>query len=230
MNVSTRHLTYAGVGLVCLAGCINQTGDAGDAPFVAAKAIAVADLIGGAGGFGGMAMTGYSDHTPLSMGFVDADDLADPDDTMSVLLTNESTQEATFHLTYFASSLGFEEQTMDVVVGAGEETTVEIPCAEIVGMGSLTMPGAMGCHLADGIEVENTLAVPVFLGMDFACGTVLQFVLTPDADDLDADDDVEELILLSDGMLGHMQSGGPTGHTHRMGGMMGGMMFGHMGG
>jgi len=41
--------------------------------------------------------------------------------------------------------------------------------------------------------------------------------------------DAEELILVSDGTLGHMQSSGPTGHTHRIGGMMGGMMFGHMG-
>ena len=230
MIVSTRHMTYAGIGLAWLAGCINQAGDAGDAPFVAAKAIAVADLIGGAGGFGGMAMTGYSDHAPLSMGFLDADDLADPDDTMSVLLTNESTQEATFHLTYFAGSIDFEEQTMDVTVPAGDETTVEIPCSEIVGMGPLTVPGGVGCTLASGEEIDNLMAVPVFLGMDFFCGTVRQFVLTADADDLDGDEDTGELILLSDGMLGHMQSGGPTGHTHRMGGMMGGMMFGHMGG
>ena len=119
---------------------------------------------------------------------------------------------------------------MDVTVPAGDESTVEIPCSVTVGMGPLTVPGGVGCTLASGEEIDNLMAVPVFLGMDFFCGTVRQFVLTADADDLDGDEDTEELILVSDEMLGHMQSGGPTGHTHRTGGMMGGMMFGHMGG
>jgi hypothetical protein len=55
-------------------------------------------------------------------------------------------------------------------------------------------------------------------------------ILIPNGNDLDDDGDTEELILLSDGVLGHMQSSGPTGHTHRTWGMTGGMMFGHMGG
>ena len=230
MNVPTRYATAVAVGAFGLAGCTNQAVNTGDASIVAAKAIAVADLVGGTAGYGGMSMTGYVDHAPLHMGFIDAGDLAASGETMSVRLRNESDQEATFHLTYFASSIDFEEQTMDVVVAAGEETTVEIPCSEIVGMGPLNTPGGIGCTLFSGQEIDNLMAVPVFLGMDFLCGTVRQFVLTPDVNDLDDDGDVEELILLSDGMLGHMQSGGPTGHTHRMGGMMGGMMFGHMGG
>lgn len=230
MTVPIRQTTAMVLGVLVFAGCTTQSPVSGDAPLVAAKAVAVADWIGGDNGYGGINMMGYADHAPSFMGFVDSADLADPEATLSVLLRNDSTQEATFHLTYFASSDGLEEQTRDVVVAAGEETTEEIPCAEIVGMGPLTMPGAMGCHLAGGIEVENTLSVPVFLGMDFACGATLEFVLAPDLDDLDGDGDSEELILLSDGMLGHMQSGGPLGHTHRTEGMMGGMMFGHMGG
>jgi hypothetical protein len=68
------------------------------------------------------------------------------------------------------------------------------------------------------------MAIPIFLGMDFACSETREFVLTPDTMDLDFDDDVDELIVLSDGFVGHMGFGGPLGHSHR-GGMMGSQMM-----
>ena len=224
--------TVVALGLPLASGCGGSsellTGDAGLAPLVATKAVAVAEQIGGVNGFGGTMMNRYADHAPRYMGFVYADDLAAQDEPVNVLLHNDSGSEATFHLTYVASYLGLEEQIQDVVVPAGDEATVAIPCAEIIGLGPLEIPGAMGCHLnTDGQEIDNLAAVPVFLGMDYLCGDTVEFRLTADVDDVDRDGDTEELIALSDGLLGHMRNGGPMGHTHRMGMM--GMMFGHMG-
>jgi hypothetical protein len=214
--------------VVLVAGCGGEWGgDVGLVQSVASKAADVAGQIGGDEGYGGTVMTGYYNHTPLMMGFVTPDDLAAADATLTILLRNDSLEEATFHLTYFASHMDLEEQSQDVVVAAGQEVEIELPCAEIVGMGALEMPGAMGCHLAGGLEIDNTMAVPIFLSMDFACGEQTIFVLTADTDDLDGDGDTEELILLSDGLVGHMHLGGPFGHSHH-GGMMGhgGMMSG----
>jgi hypothetical protein len=214
-------MVFAVVGLA--AGCEGQLGgDAGLVQSVVSKATDIAAQIGRPDGYGGSAMAGYYDHTPRMMGFVDSDDLATEDASLTIVLRNESAEEATFHLAYFASHMGLDEQSEEVVVAAGQEVEIELPCSEIVGMGSLNMPGGVGCHLAGGVEIDNTMAVPIFLGMDFACGEKQkwEFVLTPDADDLDEDGDIEELILLSDGFVGHMQIGGPFGHSHR-GGMMG---------
>ena len=213
-----------------LGGCIRLGGvEDPDVSAAAARAVDVAALIGGAGGFGGALMIGYLDHAPRHMGFIDLADLADPDATLAVTLHNESAEDATFALTYFAHHLNSDDQTQDVAVPAGQEVTVEIPCAEIAGLGPIAQPGGVGCRLANGLEVDNLLAVPVFLGMDFSCGGTRDFTLTPDVDDLDGDGDVSELILVSDGLLGHMQFGGPLGHFHGTGAtgphMMGGMMF-----
>ncbi len=216
-----RGMVFAVVALA--AGCGAQPGeDAGLVLSVASKATDIATQIGVPDGYGGPAMAGYYDHTATMMGFVDSDDLAAEDAALTIVVRNESAEEATFHVTYLASHLGLEEQSEEVVVAAGHEVEIELPCSEIVGMGSLDMPGGVGCHLANGVEIDNRMAVPIFLGMDFACDENQkgEFVLTPDTDDLDEDGDVEELILLSDGFVGHMQLGGPFGHSHR-GGMMG---------
>jgi hypothetical protein len=122
--------------------------------------------------------------------------------------------------------LSLDDQLSDVAVPADSETTLDIPCSEIVGLGDLYMPGAMGCHLEDGDEVGNTFAVPMFFGLDFACGDTFNFTLTADADDLDQDGDIDEPVLLSDGFLMHLEDGGPMGHQHGSGG---GMMGTHMG-
>jgi len=122
--------------------------------------------------------------------------------------------------------MGLDEQTEDADVPAGDETTIEIPCAEVIGMGSLETPDAAACHLADGQAVDNAMSVPAFLGLDYRCGQVYQFMLAPDADDLDGDGDTEELIMQSDAIRMHALDGGPTGHMH---GGDSGMMGPHMG-
>jgi hypothetical protein len=194
------------------------------APLVSAKALDVAGTIGGIDGYGGTMMNGYVDHADQQLRFFDATDLADPDSHISVTLQNLSDEACTFHLTYFASYIGLDEQVQLVEVPPGEETTVELSCSEILGMGSLESPGAVGCHLAGGLELGNTLAVPGFLGLDYTCGTDYDFAVTPDENDIDGDGDTEELILLSEGMEAHMLLGGPMYHWHN-----GGMMHGGMG-
>jgi hypothetical protein len=117
--------------------------------------------------------------------------------------------------------MGVEDQMMDVEVPAGEEVTFEIPCSDIAGIGPVNEPG---CRLADGEAVDYMMAVPGFLGQDFTCDGVYEYVLTPDVDDLDGD--TEELIIISDAMEFHMTSGGPTGHMHGNGS---GIMGSHIG-
>jgi len=221
-----RGMVFA-VAAIAAGGCgVPSGGGAELVQSVVSKATDIATQIGGPAGYGGSAMAGYYDHTPRMMGFVDSDDLAGEGATLTIVLRNESTEEATFHLAYFASYRGSDQQSEEVVVAAGQEVEVELPCSEIVGMGSLNMPGSVGCHLAGGVEIDNSMAVPIFLGMDFACdeNQRWEFVLTPDTEDLDLDADVEELILLSDGFVGHMQFGGPLGHSHR-GSLMGSHMM-----
>lgn len=218
-------------GLIPLAaGCTNApgipNGGAELAPLVSAKATTVAEQIGGPLGFGGMVMNGYLDHAPTSMGFRDANDLADPNAGMTIRLQNDAAQAATCHARFVASFEGLDEQEMDIEVPANGEATVNIPCSEIVGMGSLETPGAAACHFADGQAVDNLMAVPGFLGLDHQCGQMHQFMLTLDVDDLDGDGDTEELIMLSQGMQTHMLDGGPLGHQH---GDEPGMMGPHMG-
>ena len=195
----------------------------------AAKAVDVAGLVGGADGFGGEQMDGYIGHSPSQMGFHGQSDLASPTGGMMVRVRNESEQDGTFQLTYFASHMGLDDQMMEVEVAQGDEVVVDLPCAEIVGMGSLDTPGSVGCFLESGQEIDNLMAVPGFLGLDYECGAAHEFVLTPDVDDLDGDGDTEELIILSDAMQTHMTDGGPTGHMHGDG-TGAGMMGSHMGG
>ena len=193
---------------------------------VAAKANTVAEFVGGQDGYGGTVMTGYADHAPGQMGFRSASDLALDSGTMMMRLHNQSEEDCTFDMSYVASHMGLDEQMMAVEVAAGETATVEIPCAEMIGMGSLEVPGSRACLLADGEEVDNRMAVPGFLGLDFECGDTYEHFLMPDVDDLDGDGDTEELIIVSDAMEFHMMNGGPTGHGHGDGP---GMMGSHMG-
>ena len=223
----------SGFALVCaftsFPGCIDvgspdATGEL--VSLVDAKAVAVAEQVGGSGGFGGTMMDGYFNHAMQQIRFDDPNDLADSNATMIVTIQNGSTQACTFHVAYLASPIGVDEQTEDADVPAGEETTIEIPCSELIGMGSLETPGVAACHLADGQAVDNVMSVPAFLGLDYQCGQVYQFMLTPDVDDLDNDGDTEELIMQSDALRMHALDGGPTGHGHGNGQ---GMMGGHMG-
>jgi len=214
------------VGLILMAGCgmgfpfLNVLGVTGDAlpsgltGQVASKAISVADQIGDQGGFGGLFMNGYESHMMPHMGFHGLADLADPDGGVSIKLSNDSDEDCTFIVTYFASHLSLEEQTSEVAVPAGQEITTVLPCSEIVGLGPLEQPGGLGCRLADGEEISNTMAVPGFLGTDYDCNMIFHFSLVHDVDDLDGDGDTEELVLLSDALLNHMTSFGPFGHMH----------------
>jgi hypothetical protein len=217
-------LTAAGVW-----GCASNPDDLDDAsrlPAVSTKATQVAEQIGGPSGFGGADMEGYLAHGPTMMGFVDFTDLASSNALMYVHCVNDTGEDATFHMTFFASHMGLADQFEDIDVAAGSAVDVQLPCAEIVGFGSLDTPGAVGCHLASGDEVDNRFAVPGFLNLDFACGDTYECTLTADVDDLDGDGDTTEMILITDGMETHTEDGGPTGHRHGMGM---GMMGSHMG-
>ncbi len=211
----------------CSAGVVPSGAEnSGSASEVAAKAINVAANVGGESGYGGTMMNGYSEHMPENIGFDSRGDLASSGLGMTVHLSNQSQTEGTFHLNYFASHMGFDELSEDVIVAAGEDMTVSLPCVEIIGLGPLDEPGQAGCHLADGEAIPNTMAVPGFLGQDFECGQVYECILSPDVDDLDGDGDTEELIIISDAMEFHMTDGGPTGHMH---GNTAAMMGPHMG-
>ncbi len=218
------------VALAFVPGCVNgvipSTDNDPTVQAVATKANSVASSVGGQDGYGGALMMGYADHMPEQMGFTSRGDLAGHGDMMTISLRNEADQVGTFHLSYFASHMGFVDEMMDVEVPAGDETTLEIPCSEIVGMGPLHEPGAAGCHLDDGEAVDNMMAVPGFLGQDFTCGGTYACVLTQDVDDLDGDGDTEELVVVSNAMDLHMMNGGPMGHAHGGGP---GMMGSHMG-
>jgi len=194
---------------------------------VDAKAAAVAGQVGGVGGFGGTMMDGYFEHAEQQIHFESVDDLADPNGTMMISAQNGSTQPCTVHIAYVTSPIGLDEQTEDADVAAGEEITIEIPCAEMVGMGALETTGVAACHLADGQAVDNVMSVPGFLGLDYQCGPIYAFILTPDTDDLDGDGDTEELIMQSEAMRLHAFDGGPMGHMHGNGR---GMMGPHLGG
>lgn len=214
-------------GIACMViPSLPGTGDDATVAAVAAKAVNVANHIGGAQGYGGTLMTGYPDHMPSNMGFIHADDLARSGGSTLVGFRNDSNFDCTFQLNYFASHMGFEEFSANIDVPADENVTFDIPCAEIIGLGSLETPGVTGCSLADGQTISNTMAVPAFLGTDYFCGGGHHFRLAPDTDDLDGDGDTEELILTSDALLGHMGSGGPMEHNHGdgIGGHFGGGM------
>lgn len=227
MGFFTRELLIA-VGVASLAaGCTNIAGlpgtDAALVPLVSSKAATVAEQVGGAQGFGGMMMNGYFDHAPMNMGFIDANDLADPNSGMTVRVQNDAGLPCTCFMRYVASFEGVNEQGREVEIPANGEIDVDIPCSEIVGMGPLETPGGVACRFADGEAIPNTMSVPGFLGLDYQCGEMHRFMLTPDVNDLDGDGDTAELIMLSRGMQTHMLDGGPMGHQHGDGGGMMGM-------
>lgn len=191
---------------------IPTSGGSDLAAIVAAKATEVASRIGGATGFGGTRMDGYMQQTMPHMGFNSQADLAAPGSMMTVTLHNQVSQDCTFHLTYFSSQDPSADQTKDVAVPAGGDTTVQIPCSEIIGAGPLDTPGGLGCVLADGQQVSNIMTVPGFMGMDYVCGATYHMYLTPDTDDVNGDGDTNALVLMSEAMQTHMQSGGMMGN------------------
>jgi hypothetical protein len=213
--------------LAAIVGCqtsVTPDGDSDPATVeeVALKAQNVASNVGGENGFGGNLMDGYGGHMPGNMGFNSQNDLAAEASNVIVRMHNASEMNATFHLSYFASHMGVNEQSLDVSVPAGQNVDVEIPCAEIVGFGPLDTPGRPGCLFANGDSVDNTLAVPGFLTQDFVCNGTYLCKLTLDTDDLDGDGDREEFVMVSDAMTLHMMNGGPGGHHHGSGpGMIG---------
>lgn len=112
--------------------------------------------------------------------------------------------------------MGIDEQVLEVDVPAGGEVAIELPCSEIIGLGSLTVVGDVAVQLADGTEFENTMCVPAFLGSDYLCESAYHCFLTTDIDDLDADGDTEELIVTTEALDFHTGPGGMGGHGHMM--------------
>jgi hypothetical protein len=182
-------------------------------------------------------MMGFAGHMSDHMGFHSDAYLGDPDGDLLVQLTNGSGFPCTFHLAYVQSTVGLDEQSDDVVVQPGETIQVQMPCAEIMGVGSLTNVGAVAVNLPDGNTFDNRYCVPGFLNSDYTCGGTFGCVLAPDTNDVDQDGDTEELIVLTSGMQSHMGSGGMGQHmwdyddtSHgMMGGQNGPMMGGYTG-
>lgn len=224
------------IGVVLCSGCLalcacttgglwsllNLTGPTGLSTDIGSKAEAIGRQMGGPGGFGGQMMDGYVGHMPQHMGIHNDSNLVGSGTSMIVGLSNESSQDCVFHLSYVTSQMGASEQSMDVSVPAGMDVTIQIPCSEIVGMGPMEKPGQPGCHLADGQPVSNMMSAPGFVGMNYSCGGEYMFQLMADANDLDGDGDHQELIIMSQAMVQFMQRGFPTGMGSMMGGMMGG--------
>lgn len=170
------------------------------------KVDAVTSHIGGPTGFGGTNMTNYLVGMPEHMGFTTDASLADPNGHVNVHLVNGSNAACTVHLTYFDSNLGNSEQTQDVPVPANGDATVQIPCSEIIGTGSLETPGTAACRLANGSDISNMMALPAFLGTDYTCGSTYQMTVTPDVNNLMGTGNTSQLIMTSGAMVRHMES------------------------
>lgn len=216
-------LALAAVGSGCGVGFMpdgmHGTNGGGEEPTglaaqVAEKALTIGEQIGGEDGFGGAALDGYISHMEDHMGFHGTDDLADSEGHMTVVLLNESEEDSTFDVVYIASHMGIDEQILEVDVAAGDDVTVELPCSEIIGLGSLTLVGETAVQLGDGTEFENTMCVPAFLGSDYLCGSAYHGFLTADVDDLDGDGDTDELIVTTEAFGFHTGPGGMGGHGH----------------
>lgn len=209
----------SGCGLGFMPGGMGGTnGDGGEptglAAQVAEKALTIGEQIGGEDGFGGAVMDGYLSHMEDHMGFHGTDDLADPDGHMTVVLRNDSDEDSAFDVAYVASHMSLDEQVLEVDVPPGDQMTVELPCSEIIGLGSLTLVGETAVQLEDGTELENTMCAPAFLGSDYLCGSTYHGFLMADVDDLDADGDTEELIVTTEALELHTGPGGMEGHMH----------------
>ncbi len=187
---------------------------------VAAKAYEVAQQVGGASGFGGRMMNGYMSQMPAHMGFRDISNLADGHERTMVELRNDSGEPATFGLVYLSNSMGMNEQTMPVTVPAGAKQTVELPCAEIIGLGSLTSVGDTAVELADNTQFDNRMCVPGFLGSDYQCGDTYGCYLAPDVADWDRDGDTQELTVSTEAAQSRMGTGGMSGRGPMMTGSM----------
>lgn len=223
-GVAAGILTLASTGCSSVwQGWEQPTGLAGE---IAAKAEDIAELIGGVDGFGGPFMDGYINHMGTHMGFHNEFYLAGADDEFDVELTNGTPFPCQFHVAYIQSGLGLDEQVETVVVEPGETVEVRLPCAEIVGIGSVTIVGAVGAEATDGTFFDNRYCVPGFLHSDYDCGGTFASVLSRDINDLDGDGDTEEMMLVTIGMISHMQRGGMARHMleggFRFSGMMGG--------
>lgn len=220
-----------------LSGLSGNQEPIGVAAEVAAKAESVAANIGGADGFGGAMMNGFSGHMDDHMGFHGTESLAQDGGMMTMELANESGQLCTFHLAFVSSPGGVQEQTQAVTVDAGETVNFEMPCAEVVGMGSLTNVGQMAAHMGDGTEIDNRFCVPGFLNSDFDCGGAFSCTLMQDTNDLDQDGDMQEFVAVTSAMQSHMGQNGMNSHGNgahtSTAGVMGGLfsrsgMFGGM--
>jgi len=220
-------LIVAGIALYStgcgILGSSNVGEPTGLAAEVALKAQQVAQVVGGPDGFGGPALDDYYGHMAQHMGFHGSAYLADPEGELTFELTNDTTLPCTFHLAYLNSGVGLDEVFEDVVVAPGESVNVNLPCAEIIGVGSLTEVGAVAVELEDGTPFDNSFCVPGFLNSDYACGGGYACTLAPDVDDLDQDGDTEELIVFTTGLQTHLRAGGMMPHMGG-GGPFGGMM------
>lgn len=213
-------MAAASVLVVLATGCIPGLGLSGGTPTGVAgevldKAEGIAAQIGGENGFGGTQMNGYLLHMGANMGFYGMGDLADPDGGMIVRLHNDADQECTFHLVYVASHMSLTDQTMDVTVRPGETETIEMPCAEMIGLGSMTGVGEVACELEDGTMFDNRMCVPGFMNSDYDCGSGYDCFFGQDTDDVDRDGDTNEMMATTQALHGHMRPMGMMGLGHR---------------
>ncbi len=218
-----RSLGAAAAAILGVVGCnvlappVDEGPPTGVAARVADEALDAAQQIGGLNGFGGIMMAGYlSSHSAPYMGFLGDDDLAEPDRVVMVELANGSDLPCVFHLAFLSSPQSTDVQTQDVPVNAGETAIIEMPCSEIIGLGSLTEVGADAATLEGGATVANDIAVPGFLGWDYGCGGRYACQVQPDTDDLDGDGDTEELIVSTDAFRLHTGQTGMGGHGHML--------------
>jgi hypothetical protein len=181
---------------------------------VAARALIVGEQIGGPDGFGGTRLNGFMNHMQDWMGFQTTRDLAADGETMTLTLSNQSTQPCTFYVTVLRSTEGLDPTTTQIFVPAEQTTIVEMPCAEIVNLGSLSDVGAAAAEFEDGLVLDNRMCVPGFLGSDFVCGGTYGVSLIVDVQDLDADGDTSEVIAVTDGLSLHTGRFGMMGHGH----------------
>lgn len=210
-----KHVAMTAVsGLAVSAiGCVPGLGLPAGTPMgvageVAAKAEAIAAQVGGESGFGGTEMNGYRQHMGANMGFDGMADLADGSSQMTMRFHNQSDQECTFRLVYAASHMELTDETMEVTVGTGATETIEVPCAEMVGLGSMTSVGEVACELEDGTMFDNRMCVPGFLNSDYDCASGYDCLFGKDADDVDADGDTEEMMATTEALRDHL---GPMG-------------------
>ncbi len=221
----TRWMMIAGAAMttaLLVAGCnsTTQPGPAAptDADNVAAKAESIALDIGDTNGFAPGWLDGYRQHFGPMMGFTSAADLADPDQQMTIQFQNDSDLPCTFHVVYDASYMGLQDESVDVPVDPDETVDFNIPCAEIVGIGSVDQAGQVAVDAgSNGMPYANDYCVPGFLNADYTCGGQYDCYFGPDVDDLDADGDTSELIVTTSPLYAHMGPGGMMDHHHDMG-------------